>query len=87
MWRVWVLFDPRRALITLFTFLLVLALVIHFILLSTNRFNWLDGPQVGLRANGYGTSSIQQMTPLPNGPGTVPGQPAAQGQPAAPVQK
>lgn len=45
MWRIWLLFDPRRALIGLFTFLFVLALVIHFILLSTNRFNWLDGPR------------------------------------------
>jgi light-harvesting complex 1 alpha chain len=38
------LFDPRRSLLLLFTFLFVLALVIHFILLSTDRFNWLDGP-------------------------------------------
>ncbi len=45
MWRIWLLFDPRRALIALFTFLFVLALVIHFILLSTNRFNWIEGPQ------------------------------------------
>jgi light-harvesting complex 1 alpha chain len=45
MWRMWLLFDPRRTLIALFTFLFVLALVIHFILLSTNRFNWLEGPQ------------------------------------------
>jgi len=44
MWRVWTLFDPRRTLIALFTFLFVLALVIHFILLSTDRFNWLEGP-------------------------------------------
>ncbi len=44
MWRIWLLFDPRRALIGLFTFLFVLALVIHFILLSTDRFNWLEGP-------------------------------------------
>jgi light-harvesting complex 1 alpha chain len=45
MWRVWLLFDPRRTLIALFTFLLVLALLIHFILLSTDRFNWLEGPR------------------------------------------
>jgi light-harvesting complex 1 alpha chain len=45
MWRIWLLFDPRRTLIALFIFLFVLALVIHFILLSTNRFNWLDGPR------------------------------------------
>jgi light-harvesting complex 1 alpha chain len=41
----WLLFDPRRTLIALFIFLFGLALVIHFILLSTNRFNWLDGPR------------------------------------------
>ncbi|MEJ1159116.1 light-harvesting antenna LH1, alpha subunit [Prosthecomicrobium sp. N25] len=45
MWKVWLLFDPRRALVALFTFLFVLALVIHFILLSTDRFNWLEGPR------------------------------------------
>lgn len=45
MWRIWLLFDPRRALVALFVFLFVLALVIHFILLSTNKYNWLDGPR------------------------------------------
>lgn len=44
MWRVWLLFDPRRVLIGLFVFLFVLALLIHFILLSTSRFNWIEGP-------------------------------------------
>lgn len=44
MWRVWLIFDPRRALVALFIFLFVLALVIHFILLSTDTYNWLDGP-------------------------------------------
>jgi light-harvesting complex 1 alpha chain len=47
MYRIWLLFDPRRALILLATFLFGLALVIHFILLSTDRFNWLDGPRKG----------------------------------------
>jgi light-harvesting complex 1 alpha chain len=41
------MFDPRRTLIALFTFLFALALIIHFILLSTDRFNWLDGPRTG----------------------------------------
>lgn len=45
MWRIWQIFDPRRSLVALATFLFALAIVIHFILLSTNRFNWLDGPQ------------------------------------------
>jgi light-harvesting complex 1 alpha chain len=56
MWRVWLLFDPRRALVALFTFLFVLALLIHFILLSTDRFNWLEGPHHGAAA---------EMAPLP----------------------
>jgi len=43
MWRMWLLFDPRRTLVALFTFLFILALLIHFILLSTDRFNWLEG--------------------------------------------
>ncbi len=46
MWRVWLLFDPRRVLVALFVFLFVLALLIHFILLSTSRFNWIEGPGV-----------------------------------------
>jgi len=44
MWRIWQTFEPRRTLTALFIFLFVLALLIHFILLSTDRFNWLDGP-------------------------------------------
>lgn len=47
MWRMWQLFDPRRTLVALFTFLFGLAIVIHFILLSTDRFNWLEGPRAG----------------------------------------
>jgi light-harvesting complex 1 alpha chain len=43
MWRVWLLFDPRKSLVALFSFLFVLALLIHFILLSTSRFNWIEG--------------------------------------------
>jgi len=61
MWRMWLLFDPRRTLIALFIFLFGLALVIHFILLSTNRFNWLEGP----RATPVKASEmIMPVTPL-----------------------
>ena len=45
MWKIWLMFDPRRALVALFAFLFALALVIHLILLSTDRFNWLEGPR------------------------------------------
>jgi light-harvesting complex 1 alpha chain len=41
MWRIWKLFDPRRALVALAVFLFTLAILIHFILLSSERFNWL----------------------------------------------
>jgi light-harvesting complex 1 alpha chain len=59
MYRIWQLFDPRRALITLFTFLFVLALLIHFILLSTDRFNWMDGA----RTTGSATAVPTVMAP------------------------
>lgn len=49
MHRLWLLFDPRQALIGLAVFLFGLAIVIHLILLSTNRFNWLDGAKVGAK--------------------------------------
>jgi light-harvesting complex 1 alpha chain len=51
MWRIWQLFDPRQALVALFTFLFALALVIHFVLLSTSRFNWLEGPHKAASAD------------------------------------
>ena len=59
MWRTWMLFDPRRVLTALFVFLFVLALLIHFILLSTDRFNWLEGP------HHMGAVAAQQASPLP----------------------
>jgi light-harvesting complex 1 alpha chain len=43
MWRLWLLFDPRRTLVALFIFLTVLALLIHFILLSSTKYNWIEG--------------------------------------------
>lgn len=64
MYRVWLLFDPRRALLGLFGFLLTLALIIHFILLSTDRFNWLESPNHDSAMR----QPIQQMTPLPPPP-------------------
>jgi light-harvesting complex 1 alpha chain len=56
MWRLWLLFDPRRTLIALFTFLFALALLIHFILLSTPRYNWIGGKAA---------TASTQMAPVP----------------------
>lgn len=43
MHKIWQIFDPRRTLVALFSFLFILALLIHFILLSSAEFNWLGG--------------------------------------------
>ena len=60
MHRIWMIFDPRRTLIALFTFLFVLALLIHFILLSTTRYNWIDA--------GSGRAvATAEMSPIPPG--------------------
>lgn len=48
MWRIWLMFDPRRSLIALVAFLAVLAFSIHFIMLSTDRFNWIEGPSASV---------------------------------------
>ena len=45
MWRIWLMFDPRRLLVAMAVFLFTLAIFIHFILLSTDRFNWIEGPR------------------------------------------
>jgi light-harvesting complex 1 alpha chain len=57
MYRIWLLFDPRRALVALVGFLFVLALIIHFIVLSTDKFNWLQG-------NPYKSSGAIEATTL-----------------------
>ncbi len=62
MWRMWLLFDPRRTLIALFTFLFALALVIHFILLSTDRFNWLEGAAVSSAVTTTVSQPLNRLT-------------------------
>lgn len=57
MWRMWLVFDPRRTLVALFVFLFVLALLIHFILLSTQRFNWLDTGNAAVSATESGMTA------------------------------
>ena len=43
MWRIWKLYDPLRAMVVQGDFLFGLAAMIHLILLSTVKFNWMDG--------------------------------------------
>jgi len=44
MFRVWQMIHPMRALTLMYVFLALLAFTIHFILLSTDRYNWLQAP-------------------------------------------
>jgi light-harvesting complex 1 alpha chain len=61
MWRVWLLFDPRRVMIALAVFLFTLAVLIHFILLSSDRYNWIDGA-----AGGGASASLSQNVEVVN---------------------
>lgn len=60
MYKIWQIFDPRRTLVALFGFLFVLALLIHFILLSSPAFDWLQG-------KGAAPAAVAEMAPLPPG--------------------
>jgi light-harvesting complex 1 alpha chain len=57
LWKIWLIMDPRRILMALFAFLLILGLAIHLILLSTEDFNWLED---GVPAS----SQVKQVTPV-----------------------
>ena len=59
MWRIWKLYDPLRAMVVQGIFLFGLAAMIHLILLSTNKFNWLDG------AKKPAAAAAAQNAPLP----------------------
>jgi light-harvesting complex 1 alpha chain len=42
MWRIWQLFGVRTVMVGLYAWLGFLAIMIHLILLSTDRYNWLE---------------------------------------------
>ena len=59
MYKIWLLFDPRRVLVAMAAFLFTLALLIHFILLSSPHYNWISGPAE--------TAALSQdMQPVPS---------------------
>jgi light-harvesting complex 1 alpha chain len=45
-YKIWLVFDPRRVFVAQGVFLFGLAVMIHFVLLSTERFNWFEGNPV-----------------------------------------
>jgi light-harvesting complex 1 alpha chain len=70
MHRIWLAFDPRRVMIALFGFLGLLAFIIHFILLGSQRYSWIDnGTLTAAEApiGGSSASAAADMSPLPPG--------------------
>ena len=67
MHKIWLLFDPRRVLVALGAFLFTLALLIHFILLSTAEFNWLSDGALAAKGQAAAVTPAAQMSPLPAG--------------------
>ena len=53
------LFDPRQVLTGVAVAVFTLAITIHFILLSTDRYNWLGDPNGG----GLAVSAQQEAMP------------------------
>jgi light-harvesting complex 1 alpha chain len=56
-------FDPRKTLVVQGVFLFGLAVMIHLVLLSTARFNWLEGAPV--QAAPAQTGALEQPTVMP----------------------
>jgi light-harvesting complex 1 alpha chain len=61
MHRIWQLFPPQRSLVALFGFLTFLALLIHFVVLVSPDFNWIDGDSVRIEAP---ASNMTAMPPV-----------------------
>jgi len=59
MHKIWMIFDPRRVLVANAVFLFTLALLIHFILLSTAKYNWIEGDSM------TGAPVAQEMQAMP----------------------
>jgi light-harvesting complex 1 alpha chain len=60
MHKIWMIFDPRRVLVANAVFLFTLAILIHFILLSTAKYNWIEGDSAS------GAPVAQEMQAMPN---------------------
>ena len=72
MWRIWLLVDPRRVFVIQGIFLAFLAIMIHFVLLSTERFNWLNDGSYGAKPPvKTKTAVLQQNAPMPPAQGSA----------------
>jgi light-harvesting complex 1 alpha chain len=64
MWKIWLLFDPARVMVAMAVFLFTLAILIHFILLSTDRFNWLEGPTASVTPTAVTAPMLERSSSL-----------------------
>ena len=58
MHKIWMIFDPRRMLVANTIFLFTLAILIHFVLLSTAKYDWIEGDSMS-------GAPVAQMSALP----------------------
>jgi light-harvesting complex 1 alpha chain len=65
MWRIWLLVDPRRIFVIQGIFLAFLAIMIHFVLLSTERYNWFNDPSFNKQVVKMKTAAMQQNVAMP----------------------
>lgn len=68
MYRIWILFDPRRVMVALSGFLGLLAVVIHLILLSSSRYSWIENGTLPAEKAPVGvakSAATAEMAPLP----------------------
>ena len=59
MHKIWMIFDPRRLLVANAIFLFTLAIFIHFVVLATEKYNWIEGDSMS------GAATAQYMEALP----------------------
>lgn len=52
-YKIWLVFDPRTVLIVQGIFLFALAAMIHLVVLSSDRFNWLEEDKVASVEQAY----------------------------------
>jgi len=63
MYKIWQIFDPKRTLVAIALFQIILGLMIHFILLGSKDFNWV-GDGIPLVAKPQ-AEKVAALSPLP----------------------
>lgn len=65
-WKLWQVIDPRTALAMTTVWLGALGVLLHVIVLSTERFNWFDnGTGLTPMAQQHGVTAPGALTPAP----------------------